>query len=220
MELSLNPKRPLPMWFLGKPKEIKVSLTMVNPGPVEVDFSSLERGEQEKVLIGLKDGVLTSDVPFQELYKYWKETEPKKEEKEAEEKIVEQQQDVPILPKAKSQGPITVEDKLDHRADIIVERSFPAVRTALKNADIRLIRKVYQREEKKLHPRVSVLNWLMKKLRKHETEVATQLRKVQEANKKPPRKITNMFEIVEDESEVVELIIDRTQKNETIESSE
>lgn len=219
MQISLNPKQFVPMWFLGEPKNIKLSLTMTEPGPVEINFFDLQIEDQKRILNDLFTGVLTSDVRFDELLKAFKDRQKQVE------KVVEKPaplQEKPVTEtSAKPRKPyVRVEDQIDIKAKSLVKGSFPAIRSALHQdgTDIRLIRKVYEYEQQKKRPRKSVIDWLGEKLRKVEKDLAVKLESVSEKQKpKPSRDIADMYEVVDEDEEVVNFVIDNSTNNETIE---
>lgn len=75
MQITLTDLGP-PIWFLGEPKNLIVSLNFANPGPVELDFTKLERVHQQRVLLALQNGYLESDIPFQEIYECYTKSAP------------------------------------------------------------------------------------------------------------------------------------------------
>lgn len=75
MQITLTDLGP-PIWFLGDPKNLIVSLSFANPGPVELDFGKLEKLQQQRLLSAIQNGHLESDISFQELYEEYTKSYP------------------------------------------------------------------------------------------------------------------------------------------------
>lgn len=65
MQITLSPTGPA-MWFLGS-REIKVSLSISNPGPVNVDIPSLTEAELKHLVLSLRTQQITSKMKVETL---------------------------------------------------------------------------------------------------------------------------------------------------------
>jgi hypothetical protein len=76
MRIKLNNIYGPPLWFLGNPKDLKISLTYEEPGPIEIDFKHLPRSEQEQIIAAVEARHLDSDMSLPQLRSEWAEANP------------------------------------------------------------------------------------------------------------------------------------------------
>lgn len=169
------------MWFLGDPpKNIKVNLNFVNPGPVDLDFKSLQLGEQKQVLIALKEEKIETDEDYQNLYNIYTKLLSQKEE------IVEEN-DKPIKKKFSLFKKDSVaqlqkdrekrEIQLKERCNYLSKQSIKAIKSALKKEkDVKFLKMFLEMEESK-KGRVSIIDFIKTQIRKFQKEVAVSLKK-------------------------------------------
>lgn len=147
MQITLNTSSSA-MFFLGDPKNLLLSLSYSNPGPVELDFESLDRNLQQKILLAVRNEVLNSDVPAEDLYKIWskdivvaQKTESKAPPTQAEIQV-QQRMELEMRRKEK-------EDKFLARCDSILRAGKRAVSSELAEnpEDSRLARTLLQMEQ-------------------------------------------------------------------------
>jgi len=216
MQIQLSDTGPA-MWFLGKPGDLKVSLSFADRGPVEVDFNKLEAEEQKQVLVSLRDGKITSDMKFQDLYEVWLKSRPAVSEPSPEVKAhlanekKNKLEDKRMKLEAQRR---TKEEKFQKRCLYLSKKSANALKAALKDKDdLRLFRTLRDLEMKRKRPRASVRDYLESTIRKLQKEVVSVI--ADSANKEPlpmPKgmtpKETITFDVIESEQEIVEFPIE------------
>lgn len=207
MQLKLTDRGPS-MWFLGEPKNLIVSLTFVNPGPVEIDFDSLDEGQQNKILIGLRDGALESDAPFQQLYQTWAKervtTPPPNQELQTTSPSPTQKEMSKLEAQVQQR-----EQRFQERCDYLLTQSVRAIQVGLRNEDsIAFLQRMVQAELQGKR-RKGLLTFLKEKIKRltikaHE-EISKQISrdtKRQRKNLYVPEETIN-FNVVESEQETV-----------------
>lgn len=209
MQIKLSQLGP-PMWYLGEPKNIRVSLTFSKPGPVEIDFASFTKEEQVKVLVGIRDGQLESDVTFQELYHQWANHQP----------AVPPEPDNPYIEPIQARlnearlkleaSRREKEDKGKQRCLYLLAKSVRAIKAAITSITDRQLIHMMLLTEKAGKARKGVTAALEKKMRqlivKEQMSVAKKVSKATKAQlKQDPAKETIVFDVVESEQETVVL---------------
>jgi hypothetical protein len=199
------------MWFLGEPQHLIVSLTFVDPGPVEVSFEELDSGQQKKILTGLQSGILASDIPFQSLYQIWSNEKiaiptPKDPQPEDLHKATTLTQKETFKLEAQIK---TREQKIRERYDYLLAQPARALQAGLKGEEnISLLQKVMRAE---LHGknRKGVIKFLKEKIKrltiKAHAEISRQISKASKKRKHDPfiPQETIGFDVVESEQKTV-----------------
>jgi len=208
MWIKLDQHNGPPIWFLGEPKKVKVSLTYQQPGPETIEFEKLSELEQKQILIGIQKKTLESDKSYMDLYNLYLQGQPKEEAPSQEvqtylnkkkEKKVEKKQ-LSVLAKREKQ-----EQKFKSRCEHISKQTTRAIKAAIKNEDdLRLLRTLLQMELKNKN-RISVKDLLQEHIRKIQKEISIGIEKA--TTDKPislgtPREMFP-YEILESESQVV-----------------
>lgn len=207
MQIKLTEEGP-PMWFLGKPREIKISLTFAEPGPVDVDFEKLETEEQKQILVGLRDRKLEASESFQDLYSVYSKgvvkATPSKEVKEyLHQAKMEKEKDRKFKFEAEREKK---EEIFNERVEFLASKSVKAIKAALdKETDLRLLRKLRDVELSKKKPRVSVKEYLQDKIKVLQAKVAQGIGGTPEKPGlfNPGKKETMNYDVVESEQEVI-----------------
>ena len=194
VEISLKESGPA-FWFLGEPKNVKVSLNFSSPGPVQVDFKALTDLEQKKLLGSLQRGEISCDTDFQELYEVYLRQLPQKEETQ---------------PQQQAKKPIgkTKEERLLEKCAALIKKPSKTVKEETKDSkNVKMFRLLKKLEEERPKPRVRLLDYLEKQVRKFQKEVAL---KIDKSLEEPPlRNVvpaeTLQFDVLESEQETVQL---------------
>lgn len=209
MQIWLNPDGP-PMWFLGEPKKIIVSLNYVEPGPVEVDFESLEETAQKQLLVGLRDGLVLSDKSFQDLYQVWLKSRPTVQE------VTEDPQEQIRLAVARQAAERVAqrqklnqdkERKFEERCSYLSQQSVAALKTTVNNeTDERVLHALLKIEEQGKQ-RTMVVRCIHDKLRRIEAQRAKDIEKETQRQIKanPQMKKTSPMSVVESDQETITL---------------
>ena len=165
------------MWFLGKPKQIKISLNFVDPGPVEVDFNTLELEEQKYILVSLQNGSLKTDEPFQDLLKTYNkkkqkvEAPPEVHEYLKKQKVDKRQEE---LLKIKAQTEARAQAIVD-RCEFLSKQKVKVIKSELKKEkDVKFLRAFLETEEAS-GKRPSIVILIKDRIRANTKEVALQL---------------------------------------------
>lgn len=210
MQIQLNVDAS-PMWFLGEPKNIVLSLNYQQPGPVEVDFDELEESLQKKLLISIRDGIIISDISFQNLYQVWLKSRPTVEETPPEDpqaamrEAIARQAAERVAKREKELR--EKEEKFQKRCRQITEQSLRALKTMInEEKDERTVRHVLAIEEQEKQ-RSMVIRFLHEKLRQIEAKRARDIeRKTKKQIKSDKMKRqTSPMTVVESEMETVTL---------------
>lgn len=203
-----------PFWFLGEPRDIRVSLTMTDPGPIEVDFDALADVERTKIMADLQRGIVESDVPFPTLHEVCLRLQaPPPPSVEAEAHLAQQQRYEAAQKALKQQ--VAKEKKVkkfNERVDYLSKLGVRAVRAALQDeSDIRLLRAIREKEALKKRPRKSLMNFIEDKIKRIQLSVVEDIEKKQNLNAKPlkldsmdAKSKTFLSDVVESEGEVVQ----------------
>lgn len=179
MQVTLTDMGP-PMFFLGDPRNLILSLSFANPGPVELDFDSLERIQQQKILSALQNGHLESDIPFQELYEGFSKSAPPKAPtpiSPVADKIIETTK---MLAEQRSE----LQSKRQEKEEKLKEKciyhlskgSTWAIKSLSHEEDPRYLRMLLATEQAGAN-RVSVLVKIKTRLKRVETELAVKINK-------------------------------------------
>jgi hypothetical protein len=167
------------MWFLGDPKNIKISLNFKEKGPVEVDFSALPLSEQQQILLSLQQGTITSDTAFQDLLAHFR----KQQEKEAPkpvapvvQKVDEKEKELEAIKAAAQERQNQIEKKCKKMA----KQSMRALQASIeKERDVKVLRS-FMEVEKANKDRETILRLLETRIRECQKEVVLEI----EAEKK------------------------------------
>lgn len=212
MQIKLTDNAP-PMWFLGQPGKIKISLNFTNPGPVEIDFSKLTHEEQKKILVDLQDGKISSDVDFASLYQQWATNKPSIPEPPTQVKEYLQHQKLSREQSKRLKATVDRqkrEEKFQERVAYLSKKNAKSIRAALKDEnDIRLVRALLDAELARKRIRASVKDFLEEMLRKLQKEIVIN---IESSENKPsihiPKHLvpeeTISFDVVESEQEVIQ----------------
>ncbi len=219
VELSLNVDK-CGMWFLGQPRQTKVSFTFASPGPTQIDFAKLEKQEQEHLLRALQTNKINSSVLFTDLYQIYIEMHTKAPEPSQEvtnylaatEKQKEHETALKQLKQREKR-----EADLDSRCASIIKLSVRALKSCLaKEQDVRILRKIRALELQKgpQKSRRSILDFLDERIRKLTMDYQEQIVKELEksANSKPlvdPYKPYDKisYEVEETEEDVIQFAL-------------
>jgi hypothetical protein len=216
IQIRLTEHTLVPVWFLGDPGNLKVSLNYKEPGPVLLDFTLLTSPEQKSLLGALQKGVIETEAEFNDLYSIYVDQqspppalpEPSEEVKEyldkvEEHKKVEQQQ------KAQKKQ-VKIEQKFAEKCEFLHKKSLRALKSALKGTpDTRLLQTLLRMEKNRKKPRVGHLKYLTEKLGKVHEQINLKI-----ANTTPvdprlvQRKETMSFDVVELDQEEVTVDLD------------
>lgn len=210
MQVWLHEEGP-PIWFLGEPKDLIVTLTLNEPGPVELDFESLNDQQKARVIQSLNTLQIESDVSVSELQNREQKQNQKKEDMAADinlavvERLQKEKEKADQIRKEK-------EEKLLERCKYIMDKPVRAIKSALKNEkDMKLFDKLFTLEQQGKN-RKMVLRWLQEKrvfLAKEQTKKID--KEVQKAMKKEKTYKENAngqtigFNVIESDSETVVL---------------
>ena len=217
MKIKLSENSPVSMLFIGEPKNLVASLTFANPGPVDLDFDTLSRQQQLKVLNALKQGVVETDTPFQDLYDKWNLSQPKSP---PEDKPVPQTDTPVVKDPSKAEERMALEkeradkeQKLFERCSLLLKQNTKVIQAELLGEeDTRFIRNLLQMESANKQRKI-VLSFLQEKLVKIEAKIAKKISKdVAEQVAYTPRKYheptdfeTKGYTVVESEQKTVVL---------------
>lgn len=217
VKVQLNKKGP-PMWFLGEPRKIILSLNFTNPGPKIIEFKELEPCLRTKLMDDIQRGLIDANVDYAVLFK--------------EHNSLNRPQDIalPKLPPVQNSQPTKIidrvtfdeamrkaeicEDKLSQKCMFILKNGIQGVKAALSTeVDLKCLRKlaVLERTGKK---RKGVLNLLKEKIKfltiqEHKliTQKIKEEEKVREMNRQIKQsglsKETYNFSVIESDERVV-----------------
>lgn len=198
--ISIQPDSNLAMWFLGpNSKEIQVSLTFENPGPVEIDFEELCVQEQQQVLRDLKMRKIKSSVKYDDLFanfaaKYKpKLSQPKNEQQVALLKKIEEHKQRQM--------------KVEERINYLLKQSTRAIKATLKDEkDSKVLRMVQQLEQKGRHRKL-VLVYLQERLNRMQEQIIAQVNKPKKTYVQAARKERISYDVVESEQEIIKFSV-------------
>lgn len=153
------------MWFLGKPGELKISLTCNDPGPKEIDFRSLSSSEQRTIILAIRREHLIADVPIDKLIGLYQEQLYQKREEETPE-IVQQARE--------EQKPALLDDTAKRATELtafcqeLAQQSIRALQVTIqeKKEDIAFLKKMLNIEALNKN-RTTIRNLIKKHLEKH-----------------------------------------------------
>lgn len=209
MQITLNTDVS-PMWFLGEPKSLVVSLNYLEPGPVELDFEKLEESQQKQLLLALKGGTIMSDMTYDALYQVWLKSRP------AVEEVVEDPQAQLRLAMARQiqdrverrkQAQVDKEAKFQERCNYLSQQSVKALKaTITKENDERILNALLRIEEQGKQ-RTMVVRRLHEKLRQIESKRAKEIEKetLRQIEANAQVKKTSPLSVVESEMTTVTL---------------
>jgi len=183
MQIKLLPKGP-PMWFLGEPKKLKVSLTCQQPGPVEIDFRVLTSTEQRQILLSMRNQQIEASESFEDLHAIYltqkQVEEPPPEVKQyLEKKAEEEEQETFLAAQVKAEQKTK---KITERCEYLATLSYRAIKAALlKEKDPKVFR-IFLEIEKKGRARLGVIQFVEERLKR----IHMILEKSIEASEKEP----------------------------------
>jgi len=158
------------MWFLGKPEKIKLTLSFVNTGPVELDFQTLELDEQKQILIDLQNGVIQTDANLEELHQTWLIRQQPPEPKAL---VIEPT----TTTKPKAKPTLSVSQKTLEKCRFLSKKSVNGIKIAIsKETDTKLLKALLMMEEQKQKPRHSVCDLLKGRILAIQEEVQENIR--------------------------------------------
>lgn len=199
MKIELTKQGPT-FWMLGEPPNLHVHLSTFDPGPEEVDFSSLEPKFQKYVLISLKSGHIKTDIPFEELRaktNFIEEIAQNMAERIEQDKTDQLEKEFDFFEKQKKKR-----EKELKRIVFLLERTLTGIRNALKKEkDSRFVRLLLQYERSGKN-RKTVVKHLEHKI---ETMEQAFVRKVNKSFLPSPPKETSTFDVVESDEELIEI---------------
>lgn len=208
VNISLNELGPA-MWFLGDDiKRLKITLTFANPGPFSVDFSKLTESEQTSLLCAIRDKKVNSDIPFDELYKFFRkektsdpvETPPPEVEeylqkikgKEIQERLL--QKEAIILEKNR---------KNIERLKQNLKGTIRAVRCSLaREEDLKQLALVLKLEEEGKN-RKSIIDFITERMSQICQKIDKKSLAISNLMKTPEEKKTFQSDVIESESKIV-----------------
>lgn len=197
LDVSIKLSDHYSMWgLLGK-----FHLTFEEPGPVVVDFLSLDKNEQRQVVMGLRFKQITASVAVEDLYKVLVGTSAEN---------VKPSSSLAVLKDAK--GVLEHTKELHSKAnEILAYKHITKIKkTICDSKDMRLLRTMLELE-KAGERRKSVLMSLHTRIRHFEEEIAG---KIKEASKKPvlERQTADLLEVEETDQEEVVLQVGEPMK--------
>lgn len=210
MQIKLVSEK-VPMYFLGDPRNLILSLSCANPGPVELDFYGLTKILQQKVLIALKNGILESDKPFHEIYSDWAKLNPPVEKSETQ---IVHEENISLEMSQRLQREAKLrekEQKYQERLAYLSTLGFNHLRNSVKNdTELRLFRTLLLMEEngkkrslniKYLQHRIQVIEQKLEK--EIEKRTAEQLKSFKIHSRKDP--LAERFTVIESEKKTIYL---------------
>lgn len=167
MRLELTSLGPV-MWCIGSPQDLKIHLTTIAPGPIEVDFDSLTMKEQLRVLKALQKGHLSSDQPFESLVKTYQEAQAA----ELRTQITTQEEEKkPTLWEAEAQR----NKEIMERCEYLVKQPVRSVKAALKEEkDLKFLKSFLAMEQKNKDRKV-LIRFTKEQIQKEESKIADSL---------------------------------------------
>lgn len=204
MQIKLAEDGP-PMWFLGEPRNLIVSLTGENPGPIELDFYKLGTMDQMRVLTAMKNGEVEGDPSFEDLYAEWskksKHTPPQQNPpaNAVAEAIINSRLKTEVTRTER-------EAKFQERCDWAVTQNIKSLKSLIQNSDdIRFLRTILQ-AERTGKGRKTVIRWITERLNRFEKVVANEAIKFTPNARDPYQpKETIPYAVVESEQETIVL---------------
>jgi hypothetical protein len=209
MQIKLREYGP-PMWFLGEPKAIKLSLTYLKPGPENIDFEKLTLQDQAHILRGIRDEIVEVDTPYEVLHKQYTNNIPPMA--------------VPPQPAVQAAQPVAQEtpkesiveirrekeEKFQRRCEHISKQSARVLKAALKGTeDIRLARQVLHLETLGRN-RTSVRDYLKGLIQKLQGEVTLKMKESE--SEKPLKNVIPVdplgYEVIEEDQETVTIAVE------------
>jgi hypothetical protein len=209
MQITLTDIGP-PIWFLGEPKNIIASLSFAKPGPIEIDFDSLDRSNQGRILKAMQNGYIESDVPFQDLYQVYTKSDPPTPPQVVKQQDVEPAKDPIKEQRAKLEADRKEkEEKFQDKCQRALAGSAEAVKGFLLGEDDPRFFRTLLKMEEVGKARKGVIKLLRERIRKVEDKLARQI--TREANmqetviKEREEKLTKGLCVVESEQRTIVL---------------
>ena len=197
-----------PMFFLGDPRDLILSLSLYEPGPVDVDLDKLDRVCHQKLLVAIKNKVLSSDVPFSELYSAFLAKYPPAGP--SPEQTAEAQRAAMLVQARlrRESRMVEQEDKFQEKCAFLSRQKVGAMKSSLKGEkDLRIFRTLLHIEESGKQ-RKGVLSYLLKKIHQLELEIIHKAEKdaaEQLRTTRGPDSLAEKFTVVESERKAVYL---------------
>lgn len=210
MQITLTEIGP-PIWFLGEPKNILISLSFAKPGPVDVDFESLDKNNQVRLLKAIQNGYIESDISFQELYQiHTKSQLPGAPPKQVKPQDVERPKDPLKEQRDKLEAERKEkEEKFQDKCQRALSGSTEAVKGFLLGEDDPRFFRTLLSMEKVGKARKGVIKLLTERIKRVEDKIARQISR--EANmqeqviKEYEEKLTKGMHVVESEQRTIVL---------------
>lgn len=175
VSVKLSENGPM-MFFIGEPKDpALITLSIEQPGPIDINLDLLGQKEAKHLVVGVRDGNILADKPFDDLKKfYYEKFVPAK--KSAESEIPAEKDPTSDIRAEKHKEIRNKEMAIYQRCAYLMQKGIRAIKAALKGEkDMRVLKICQtlelQRGEKK--SRQSVLDFL-----------AREMRRIQESNLK------------------------------------
>ena len=201
----------VPVFFLGDPRNLILTLSCAEPGPVELDFNNLPKVLQQRVLIALRDGVLEAERPFHEIFADWNTANPPVAKSQAQ---VAHEENISFEMQQRMQREAKIrekEEKLQSRCGYLSTLSYIQLRTSVKKeTDLRLLRTLLHLEENGKGRELNI-KYLVKKIktielkleREIEKKTNEQLKTLKVKSSKDP--LAEKFTVVESEKKTIYL---------------
>lgn len=216
IQLQLNLEK-VSMWFLGDPKDVKVSLNFANSGPVDVDFLTLSDSEQIKILNDIQRNVLFCNMSFQDLYQVYLRGKTPTPEKTTISESMDTEVQIEVLPvpkdKPPSDKPIYIVDdekikkvfqKRTEKCKELVKQSFKQLKVSLeKEKDISILRDLRKIEEEKKKPRKAILSLIEEELKKRGLKNLEVIKTEESLKNKPSDPLSYDQVVIESDEEIV-----------------
>lgn len=206
MQIKLSNSGPA-MWFLGEPKNLTAYLNFANPGPVEIKFEDLGSIDQNKILTDLKQGIIESDISYQELYQVWIKSKPAVPHFPPEDKELSKMQEVQKMRYKLETQRREKEEKFQERCYFIADKGVRAIKAVLKDEkDIRFFRELLKIEKVGKNRKI-VISLLNDKVKQFEKNISKKIRRgsKKQSNSKILSQETIVFDVVESEQETITL---------------
>ena len=178
MKVNLRLSDDAPAFFmLGDPSRLSLLLSYQNPGPQEVDFSSLSPGDQRKVLGSLRMEHLESDVSYNDLFQEYQrlfsqETPAEPTPQQTHQQAVQKAVGVETIRAQLPQKHIDLQAQFQEKCKKLSKKTLKALKKELsQDNDMRLLRELRELEFAKRSPRKSILDFIELEIRRVNEEI-------------------------------------------------
>jgi hypothetical protein len=173
VNISIAEKGP-PMWFIGVKPNIKVALTFMEPGPVEIDLDTLTQEEATHILLGVSEGKLESSVLYKDLYTYYINRFATSKEPSLQQPVT-QTTSSSIVNKTAFEQKKTEDEVIIKKCQSLAKQSVRVVKSTLsRETNFRMI-KLMQKIEQENQNRRSVIDFLNEKIERVNKQVISEV---------------------------------------------